>query len=326
MIRKFYSEVMSSERGSASEEIKNMILVSCFIGKINNILIPNAFLEYLSKHSKDTYYKVRSKLSDENLIAIRGERKNEYIELKENGVRALSRILIGKETSNLEWANIYEALRKEISFFGKWRIRAKESEEDKKEENLSQALLLLYSESSGNRREDYYRNLLQNLVREYRCFGADGLKKVLLRRLVRLYNTSSAISRSKGKTDRENSATDVIFDFMTALAEKVDEICRKAEIALELWQHKKIARILGSVITSYDTLPKTFIIPTYLVIISVAILITIASVRPVIGWLLANLITKIGKVLGVALILILLFGAVTSIILGYRSSRRESGA
>ncbi|MCD6536740.1 MAG: hypothetical protein J7K49_06915, partial [Thaumarchaeota archaeon] len=215
MIRKFYSEVMSSERGSASEEIKNMILVSCFIGKINNIPIPNAFLEYLSKHSKDTYYKVRNRLSEENSIAVRGEPKNEYIELEEDCVRALSRILIGKETSNLEWANVYEALRKQISFLGKWRIRAKESEEDKKDEYLSQALLLLYSESSGNSHEDYYQNLLRNLVREYRRFGADGLKKVLLRRLVRLYNTSSAISRSKGKTDRENSATDVIFDFMT---------------------------------------------------------------------------------------------------------------
>jgi len=323
---KFYSEIMSSERGSASEEIKNMILVSCFIGKINNIPIPNAFFEYLSKHSKDTYYKVRGKLSDENLIAIRGERKNEYIELKENGVRALSRILIDKETSNLDWANIYEALRKEISFFGKWRIRAKESEEDKKEENLSQALLLLYSESSGNRREDYYRNLLQNLVREYRCFGADGLKKMLLRRLVRLYNTSSAISRSKGRTDRENSATDVIFDFMTALAEKVDEICRKAEVALELWQHKKIARLLGSVITSYDTLPKTYLIPAYLIMVSAMILIIIASVRPMIGLLLANLIAYVAKGLGAASIIIFLFGAITSTILSHRLSKRESGA
>jgi len=118
----------------------------------------------------------------------------------------------------------------------------------------------------------------------------------------------------------------VIFDFITALAEKVDEICRKAEVALELWQHKKIARLLGFVITSYDTLPKTYLIPAYLVTISVTILIIIASVRPMVGLLLANLIAYVAKGLGAASIIIFLFGAITSTILSHRLSKRESGA
>ena len=326
MIVKFYSRIMSGERGGASEEIRNMILVSCFIGKINNIPIPNAFLEYLSKHSKDTYYRVRSELSKKNLIAIKGGHKNEYVELKEEGMRTLSRILIGKETSNLEWADVYEALRKELSFFGKWKIRAKESEENKKEENLSQALLLLYSESSGNRPEDYYRNLLRNLVREYRRSGAGRLKQVLLEKLDRLYDTSSTISQSKGKTDSENNATDVIFDFMIAVAEKINETCQKAEVALELWPRKKTAHLLGSIITSYDTIPKTYLLPAYLIMIFVASLLIIASVWPMIGWLLANLIAYGAGWLGAGSILIFLLGAITSGILRDRLSRKESEA
>jgi len=316
---------MSSERSSASEEIKNMILVSCFIGRINNIPIPNAFLEYLSRHSKDTYYKVKNRLLEEDLIAVIGD-KNEYIELRERGVRALSRILIGEETNNLEWKNVYEVLRREICIFGESRIRTRKSEKEKKEENLSQALLLLYSESSGDNPDDYYKNLLRNLVREYRRFDSDGLKKVLLRRLNRFYDTSSAVSRSKGRTDWENNVTNVILEFMIALVERMDEVCRKAEIALELWQHKKIARFLGSIIISYNTLVKTRLIPAYLALISVAILTIIASVRPVIGWLLGNLIANIGIWLGVAAIVIFLLGVIASIILIYRSSKRESRA
>ena len=133
---------MNSERSTAAEEVRNMILVSCFIGRIRDIPIPNAFLEGLSRHSRDTYYRVRNRLSTNGLIIVRSESRNAYIELTERGMITLSRILVGEEVDNLEWTNVYEAIRNEAWIFWRPIMRLEES----MRHNLLQALLLLYSE------------------------------------------------------------------------------------------------------------------------------------------------------------------------------------
>jgi len=295
-----------------------MILVSCFIGRVRDIPVPNAFLESLSRHSRDTYYRVRNRLSTDGLIIVRSESRNAYIELTERGMITLSRILVGEEVDNLEWTNVYEAIRNEAWIFWRPIMRLEES----MRHNLLQALLLLYSESPGDNPRDYFRNLLQNLVTDYRRLGADRLMGELLERLNRLYNGGLTISRAERRDDWENNLIRAFLRFITALVRRIDEVCRKAEIALGLGRHKIVTLALCPLITSFDTIVKSRLLPIYFALLSAALLLVFASVRPVTGLFLGRVIGYIGILLGAFSMVLVLIGAFMSTILRYRTSRR----
>ena len=313
---------MSVERGGAAEEVQNMILVSCFIGRVRDIPIPNAFLEGLSRHSRDTYYRVRNRLSRDGLIIVRSEARNAYVELTERGTRVVSRILVGEETENLEWMNVYEAIRNEAWIFWKPIMRLEESVRH----NLLQALLLLYSETPGDNPRDYFRNLLQNFVTDYRRLGADRLTEELLGRLDRLYDGGLTISRAEGRSDWENNVTRTFSQFATALIRRIDEVSQKAEISLGLGWRRRTTYLLCPIVTSYNTIVKYRLLPTYLALVFIDLLLVFAIIQPAIGLFLVQTIAYIGMGLGVFVVALFLFGAFMSRLLRHRASRREAEA
>jgi len=323
-------EAMGQESKSAAEEVRNMILVSCFIGRIRNIPVPNAFLERLSKHAKKTYYKVRDELSRDGLIVITGEHKRERIELTEEGIRTLSKILTGEERKSLEWEHVRNAMKREAWIFWAPIMRIEESTR----RDLLQALLLLYSESSGNNPKSYYTKLLNNLISEYKNRGATGLKENLLEKLARFYTASSDISRTQEKDYECADVLSTFLQFVSALLGRIDEVCLKAEIALGLAARERTTYVLRRrttyvlcpIITSLGTIIKNHLVPLYLALISDILLLILASARPATGLFLAYVMIYIGYLLGGFLIAILLVGFVGLIIVSYRTSKEKSSA
>ena len=323
-------EAMGQESKSAAEEVRNMILVSCFIGRIRNIPIPNAFLERSSKHAKKTYYKVRDELSKDGLINITGEHKRERIELTEEGIRMLSKILTGKEREHLEWAHVRDAMRQEVWIFWAPIMCIEESTR----RDLLQALLLLYSESPGNNPKSYYIKLLNNLVTDYRNRGASGLKENLLEKLARFYTASSDISRTQERDYKWANVLSIFLQFVSALLGKIDEVCLKAEIALGLAARERTTYILRRrttyllcpIITSLGTIIKNRLVPLYLALISDILLLILASAQPATGLFLAYVMIYIGYIFGGSLIVIFLVGVIGLTIVTYRTSKEKSRA
>jgi len=230
---------ISRIRGGAKNAIQNMVLVTCLIGRLCNLAIPNTFLETLTitaKHSKRIFYDVREEFSRDGVIKLEGEGYSQQIMLTELGLRRASRLLTGEEEDNPKWEDIRESARKHLWILWPPMMGLKGGERD----NILRALLMLYSPSQGNVPEDFYRNLMLNVRNHYsQCGSLDDFYRELVSRLIGLYSTLGRIYRGKKSDGTEKAeamealiaSRQLIINFIVALHKHLYTVYLKTSIA-----------------------------------------------------------------------------------------------
>lgn len=247
----------TSVKRKIKNKIRNMILVSCYIGRIHNIPISNSFLEQLSGRHKSTYKHVKKELCHQGLIEIRGKHHGRYLCITQQGVRFLSKILIGEEKEDFELKDLYETLKKYAWIFLPLIPIVKKRENF---DYLLQVILLLYSKASGENPKEYYKNIINSLLIDYAILGAYKLITKLVSILAKLFWSGLMSStEEEGKKWRKNLY--LIFGrFVSAISTKIKDVCDKGILASELGFRKSIVYLFSDFVDRFILFPSLLII------------------------------------------------------------------
>ena len=241
-------------RGDAKNTIQNIFLVSCLVGRLCGLSIPNSFLEDLlsiTRHyDKDTFYKVKRELSGNGIITIGGKKRSQQITLTPQGLSRASSILTGRENENPEWRDLLESAKKHLWVLWPLTIRLKSDERD----NLLRTFLILYSRSQGNGPDEFYRSLILNIRNDYRRYGSvDNFYRELVNRLMIFYSKLMRIHGGRSQEEEEalNASLQLITNFITVLHKHLYVICIKTSIAYSLGFRKYLMLIAYLSIASF---------------------------------------------------------------------------
>jgi len=310
-------------RGDAKNAIQNIFLVSCLVGRLSGLKIPNLFLETLATergHSRETFYNVKKELHDKGLIT-KSDTHSQYIELSSEGLRLASNILIGREEDNPRWEDIRESARQHLWVFWIPMTRLRDDERD----NLLRSLLILYSYSQGDTPEEFYRNLLLNIRLDLSQHDSvDALHQELVDRLVKLYSKLARIyeeesnkrreesqkGRKRPKEEREElpASLQLIINSINVLHRYREDVCMMAFVARVLRFRKYLTNVVCLVIKSIMYMPRYI----YLIYITfLAVLQMLSSFYPIIYqmfstillWFAGGILTHI--VLGLVLLYVI---------------------
>ena len=203
---------MSSRKNRKAVREVNRILVTCFMGRVFGRPISKEYLRERSLYEKTEYYEIRKSLMERGFIKERGK----YIEITEEGIKEVSLRLLGERKEELRWEEVYDAMRKHMPIFEKPVVMMKDRDRD----NLFKLLLLMYPDSRGNGPEEYYKDLLTRLSRD---FASPEYKNRLGTRFYHAMKSIGALPREAGEDSSLHMIGRTFFEMLFAFT-NLDEL------------------------------------------------------------------------------------------------------